>query len=765
VNSGSRKDRAQSALDLLRQGHDEAAAPEETPSRGRAPAVGESSGRDIVAGALVALIAVPMCLSAAALIYSGDLAPMVPVGVAGAFIGAAVVAATVSRFGSIPFSIGTVALEIGIVLSYIASEVASTLDRPEALFPTVWVSVILGTLFTGVSLLLIGRLGIGRWIRFMPYPVIAGFLAGMGWLAFTGAFRVMAGVSLSFSGIPELMTGEKLLLWGPGFLFAVSLIAVRSQTDHFLVMPVLVTGWFVLFNAACGIATLFDYQPPDRFFFSSVSPAGFIDFLRDFDIRQVDANSLLEHAPLFAAMSLLAASSILLNCSALEVAWGTDCDPDRELRVSGLASIVSGLLGGMAGHLSLGMSMLSFEAHGRSRRAGYTMAIFVLAVLLIGTPLIAFYPKPVIGGLLLSFGLAMIAEYLIGAARRVPRGEWLVILTITLVVAWFGLLEGIVVGLVLACIQFAWTSSRQPVIRRESTAETEHSHVERTLTQRYLLEEHGARVSILELQGYLFFGVAAALLDWLRQRSQHTEQQPLQRFVIFDFRFVSGFDSSAINSFTRMRQIAESHGITLLFAGLSPGMAAQLEAAGCHPDDDTLRIETSRDAALEWCEDRILSDTVVRRPRVVPLGVLLGDLGLDVDTTRDLTRHMERLVLEAGECLLRPGCAREALFLIESGRVYEEEFTGEAANADVAESLTEPGAHRGHRLRSLTSGATLNVATLFKDIPARTTVTAAERSVVHRLTRENFKAFRHECPDRVSAVLELFLELVLQTHA
>ena len=170
------------------------------------------------------------------------------------------------------------------------------------------------------------------------------------------------------------------------------------------------------------------------------------------------------------------------------------------------------------------------------------MSVCVLAALFVGAPLVAYYPRPVIGGLLLSFGVAMIAEYVILSFFRIPLAEWLVVVAITMVIAFVGLMEGMLAGLVMACVQFAVTCGRQQVVKNEFSGASRRSRVQRTIPQQYLLQRHGDRTVVLELQGFLFFGVATELLDRLKAIAEQEN-----RLVVFDFRLVHGLDSSAVN--------------------------------------------------------------------------------------------------------------------------------------------------------------------------------------------------------------------------
>src|SRR5262249_34021427 len=147
-------------------------------------------------------------------------------------------------------------------------------------------------------------------------------------------------------------------------------------------------------------------------------------------------------------------------------------------------------------------------------------------------------------GLLFYLGLGLLVEWVYASWFRFSRLDHLLVLLILAIIAFWGFLVGVAAGVVIACLVFAYSYSRQRVIKHAFTGAKHHSNVDRTAPQQGFLREQGDPVYILVLQGYIFFGTANTLLDHVRRRFEAGDKTKT-RFLLFDFGMVTGLDASA----------------------------------------------------------------------------------------------------------------------------------------------------------------------------------------------------------------------------
>src|SRR5258708_7731074 len=173
------------------------------------------------AGVVVAIFNILASASFAALIFAGPLEPYVSSGIYMALLTALVVGAVVALASSCVGAIGIPQDRVAPILALLAASICADMPAatPEQKCLSVLSAIVLVTIITGLFLYGLGRLKLGNLIRYIPYPVIGGFLAGSGWLLVVGAIRVMTGHQVSFHSLEALSQPEALAKWAPGVIF------------------------------------------------------------------------------------------------------------------------------------------------------------------------------------------------------------------------------------------------------------------------------------------------------------------------------------------------------------------------------------------------------------------------------------------------------------------------------------------------------------------------------------------------------------------
>ena len=256
---------------------------------------------------------------------------------------------------------------------------------PEQLLPTIISAIMISSILTGIFLFVMGHFKMGNLFRFIPYPVMGGYFAGAGFLLVTGAFPVMLGTSLSLENLDILLQTDQLILWLPGILLAIFMYGIEQKFDHYLLMPgILLVGVIVFYISlfltgtsifeAKNLGLLFSNFPS-----GNMVPPVNLSLLQNTDFPVIGSQFLS-----IVTIILLSAITLLLNTSGLELGIGKDLDLDKELKVSGIANIATGLLGGVVSFHEDMDTLLSYKLGAKHRASGILYALVCGLVIFIG---------------------------------------------------------------------------------------------------------------------------------------------------------------------------------------------------------------------------------------------------------------------------------------------------------------------------------------------------------------------------------------------
>jgi SulP family sulfate permease len=438
---------------------------------------------------------------------------------------------------------------------------------------------------------------------------------------------------------------------------------------------------------------------------------------------------------------------LLLNASGFELMVRKDLDFNRELKSAGIANMLAGFGGGTVGFHSLSLSALGLRMGATSRLAGLSCAALCGATLFFGSSLLTFFPRPILGGLLLYLGLGFLIEWVIAAFFKLQKPDYFLILFILIIIAAFGFLEGVVTGILVAVVLFVIKYSRVGVVKYFLSGVNYRSNVDRGTEMQRLLTDHGEHLAILKLQGYVFFGTANNLLAIVRSRIDNPVL-PKAGFIVLDFSLVSGVDSSALKSFAKMLQVAGAQSVTIVLTALSADVARQFtrgEAGGTSPE--VLRIFSDLDHGVEWCEDRIIAGlgrSLSATEKITLPGLLAELLPAGADISR-FSRHLEFRAIRKGDYLMHQGDDVAALHFIESGRV--------TAQLELDNGKTA-------RLRSMGAGTVVGELGLYLGAHATASVVAEEESSICSLSRTALSDMERSDP-LVAAAFHKFIVRLL----
>ena len=699
----------------------------------------------IIAGVIGGIIKIVAAMAFSALIFTGTLAAYLPQGIGIVLFGFLLFAVISTFTASYPVNINT-PQDIPIaIIALIATTVMATNGKDwdaETTFQFIFVTIALTSILVGIFFFILGSLKLGKLVRFIPYPVVGGFLAGTGWLIVKFAFIMTAGMGLSLDNVVSLFDQATLHKWFPGLIFGLIMLISSRYTKHYLLIPVLI---------AIGITSFYAIMFFYGFSYTDLESNGYLlgpfpegglfqglplKYLSDFKW-----SIFLEQLPAIGTMMILNAISVLFNYSGLEIIIKKDLDLDQELKTTGIGNIIAGLGGAPPGHLSLGGTLLSISIGSKSKLTNIVIALLCALTLFFGSEVLSFFPRIILGGLLFNLGLSFLVDWLYSTWSRVPKTDYTIILLIFLVIGTVGFLEGVITGLLMSVVLFVVSYSKVEIIKHELTGKTFHSNVERSESLKNIIDDSGDQTLILPLQGFIFFGSANRLLERIKLHLQSQNEKNL-KYLVFDFKQVTGVDSSTINSFNKLRILAELDNFQVLFCNLTPEIISQFEAEGLFADSMDLFLKfDDLDHGMEWCEEQIISETTIGSNKQKEE---IDEIKLFEEKFADLLIYFESKDINQNTTLIEQGNDPDGLYFIKSGRVTVEL---RSSNNKI-------------RLKSMGTGTVVGEVSLYLKTQATASVISNTACKTYFLSHENFEKLNKEDPERAAELHTYIVKLL-----
>ena len=532
----------------------------------------------VTAGLVIGVVEVVLAISFAALVFGGYLQETLPSGIGIYLLAATVTLAILAVRGGTRGVVGSVQDAAAAVLGIVAAgAVLHTRGGVNDAFLTVVATTMIVTLATALTFLLLGTFKIGNLARYVPYPVVGGFLAGTGWLLFRGGLRVATRTDLHLESIGRYLDRFELIRWGPAVLLGVILLVATRMIRRPWVIPAVLVIALALF--AIGLPLTGSSFTSARQGLWLLGPFPSARLGRIWTIRAITGADW----PAVAAQTVgiltaifVAVMGCLFNVGGVELLLREELDTNRELRDAGLVNVVTGLFGGIPGYHALSLTALADQMSVNGRGAGLVAALVPLATIVFGASVVGSIPRMIVAGVLVYVGLSFLVAWIVDVRRSLPLGEYLIVLAIVTTIALRGLVPGLVVGLILAVVLFAVNYGRVDLVHEVAFGSTYRSNVDRPPGERAALLDLADRVQILRLNGFVFFGTASAILERIRKRSEAGQVL----FLLIDLRRVTGIDASGVLALRKVAQVVAARGSELVFAGGSERVRSQLERGG-----------------------------------------------------------------------------------------------------------------------------------------------------------------------------------------
>jgi sulfate transporter permease len=508
--------------------------------------------RDLMAGLIVGIVALPMAIAFA--IASG-VSP--EVGLITAVIGGFLVAALGGSSVQIGGPTGAfIIIVLGIIGEYGMS------------------GLLLATLMAGILLVLMGMLGLGSLIKFIPYPIILGFTAGIAVTIFTTQVNDLFGLGLT--ALPkEFIPKWSVLLsslgkthWltlaiGVGSIIIIQLTPkVTKVIPGSLVAIILMTLLGYGLKTWGGITELTTIG--DRYQISTSLPSFVTPGLSWEAIQRLIS-------PAF-TIALLGAIESLLSASVADGVIGERHRSNTELIAQGVANIIVPFVGGIPVTGAIARTMTNINNGGRTPVAGMVHAVVLLLIFLFLMPLTAYIPMACLAGVLVVISYNMSGWRSVRAALKGPRSDAAVLATTFLLTVLFDLTIAIELGLLLSMLLFMrrMVESTKILVSRKELALHAHGDDGHHGAQELLSLPDG--VEVYEIDGPFFFGIA----NRFEEIVSATGDRPKVR--ILRMRFVPFMDSTAVRNLHILIETSRAQGVQLVLSGVNPRVRETLIA-------------------------------------------------------------------------------------------------------------------------------------------------------------------------------------------
>jgi SulP family sulfate permease len=651
------------------------------------------SGISIAVG--FAIIALAIAVAFGTLVFGHTAHDYLASGIAHFLLGGAVAVALLGIVTTLRGQFGGIQDVSAALGAAIALSIATSLEElgETVVFTNILIALIGATLLTGLFFLVVGRFRLGNLVRFVPFPVVAGFLAATGWLILKGGLEISGDSHLEVVDALYYIDHATLDQVALALAFGAVAYLLVSRFERILwVLPATIVGGIVGFYALTALmGNSVDYLRDHHWLIGPLPDAPLWEAVQLPDLTLVEWDTILVQGGILTVV-MVSAIALMVTLSGLELATDRDVDVNDELERSGIVNVLISVVGTPASWVHIPPTAQAHERVAMHWSFGVLAAGLMLLAFLAGPALISLFPRFIAGGILVFLGIELLKEWLWDSRREMPAIDYVIVLAIVVVVEVFGFIVGFGVGVIASIIIFVVRYSSQQPIRERLDGGTVHSGRDRPIPDERLLDYHDEKMVILQLQGFIFFGTAYTLYRQVKELMEDSDHRP--SFLVLDMRLVQGMDSSAASTFVKTAKLFGDGDAGLVIVPGSETVARSLEQAELGPEHfEQLHIFEGFDDAIEWCEEQVLRDA---RKQLQARGkgggdeefldAVFGDMMAALDVQEEfeevvglLRERLQPAGTEAGAVLFEQHEENQQLYFIVNGRVVVEklDFHGE----------------------------------------------------------------------------------------
>ncbi|MCC3354578.1 STAS domain-containing protein [Holdemanella biformis] len=525
--------------------------------------------KDVTAGIIVAIIALPLSIALA--LASG-------VGPEAGIFTAIVAGFVISALGGSSVQIaGPTAAFATIVAGIVAH------DGMDGL--------IVATILAGIFLILMGLCHFGSLIKFIPFTITTGFTSGIAVTIVIGQLKDFFGLTYP-NGVKPIETVEKF----EAVLHHFSTINMDTVIVGGVSLVILIIAPYIFKRIPGSILAVIAGILMVQFLPLKVNTIGnlyTISYaLPSLRFPSLSLNIIQNALPNALTIAVLAAIESLLSCVVADGMINGKHRSDMELVAQGAGNIASALFGGIPATGAIARTAANIKNGGKTPIAGMVHSITLVIVLVVLMPYAGMIPMPTIAAILFIVAYNMCQwRTFVNLVKTAPKSDVIVLVTSFVLTVIFDLVVAIEVGMVLACLLFIKRMSEETKVNGWTYVDEDTPDVDEHLQKLPL------QIRVYEISGPLFFGAASVI--------EEIAVKDFTTCLVLRMRSVPALDSTALNALKDLVQVCKSKGITIVFSHVNDQPMKVMEKAGFIELVGKVNFQPSISAALDRAEEII----------------------------------------------------------------------------------------------------------------------------------------------------------------
>ena len=520
---------------------------------------------DIFGGITAGIVALPLALAfgiqAFGVIDVQDIPNIGAIGALAGLVGAIMVGFFASLFGGTPSQISGPTGPMTVITATLISGIWSAGGAHS--IETVLVTMSVAGMLCGLFQILFGILKIGKYIRYIPYPVLSGFMSGIGIIIILQQIYPLFGMKSPvlivdmITQFPSRIGGFDLyaLIFGLAtiaIIYLFPLITKKVPATLVALIVVTVISLFVKdFNSNLTIGEI---------------PSGFpLPVFTKVSLGGIHWGEVLKSAAI-PALTLAGLGSIdtLLTSVVADNITKTKHDSNRELIGQGIGNMFAGMFAGIGGAGATMRTVVNVKSGGRTRLSGIVHALFLLAILLGLGRFVKYVPLSVLSGILITVGVSIIDFKGLKDLPNIPRADAVVLVTVLLLTVFVDLLIAVGIGMIIACVLFMKRASDLVESGYQSGEINQFDKELPWKDESGLTDEIKHQIYIQRLNGPIFFGSITRFQEVMHDVPDNV------KIVIIRMRLVSFMDQSGLYAMETAIKDLQAKGVTVLMTIIQP---------------------------------------------------------------------------------------------------------------------------------------------------------------------------------------------------